>query len=585
MLFVNVQGLKNKRPDIPDRTAARSAFHPIRLPKGTETMLKQAFARVQDYLQGHGAAYTLKRLGQKAAQQLLGTYERRRRREQATPEELREQRENQPDAGLISVVIPVYNTDPSMLDALLDSLEAQTYLNYEAILYDGASTRPETLEVLKTRGEKNPRFRTVRGEENRGISGNTNEAVKYASGEYVALCDHDDLLSPDALWRVADCIARKNPDMVYSDEDRITEGGRKHMDPHYKPDYCPDTLVSDNYFCHLAVIRKSLMEETGGLRSGFDGSQDHDLFLRITEKTGNIEHIPYVLYSWREVFSSKSHTELYTCLENGCRAAVEHEAKLGRKAEAVPVNKEIRLWYDIPKDASVEVLVHGDSEDECQECLGELAFRTDWPNLSGSILVAEENGRIPLINQAAGSSRADYLLVLDARVTEMNRYFIREMLMYAQRDDVAGVTGVLTDRKNRITHGGFAVGMQHTAQCINEGMYVSAGGWHDMMNKVHNVSAVSLCCLMVKRPGWLDLDEAYRGGLAAVDLGMKQRQAGKWFVFTPHARAQLEPCGLLLSGEERGAQDVARFEEAWGRNPKDPCYSSRFSRKKANYHF
>ena len=548
-------------------------------------MIRNSITRIQEYLQSHGTSYTLKRLGQKAAQQLLGTYERRRKREQATAEELRAQRENQPEAGLISVVVPVYNTDPGMLDALLDSLEAQTYLNYEVILYNGASTRTETLDVLRTRCENEPRFRPVHGADNRGISGNTNEAVKSARGEYVALCDHDDLLSPDALWRVAECIAEKHPDMVYSDEDRITEGGRKHMDPHYKPDYCPDNLVSDNYICHLAVIRKALLEEVGGLRSGFDGSQDHDLFLRIAEKTGKIEHIPYVLYSWREVFSSKSHTELYTCLENGCRAAAEHEARLGRKAEAVPVNREIRLWYEIPAEASVEVLVHGDSEEECQECLGELEFRTDWPNLTGSILVAGENDRISLINEAARTSKADYLLVLDARVTEMNRYFIREMIMFAQRDDVAGVTGVLTDKKKHITHGGFALGMAHTVQCVNEGMYVSAGGWHDMMNKVHNVSAVSLCCLLVKRENWLDLDEGYQGGLAAADLGLRQRQSGKWFVFTPHARAQLEPCALLLSGEERNARDVARFEQAWGKDLRDPCYSGRFGKEKANYRF
>ena len=548
-------------------------------------MVENALSRIRAYFQSHGASYTVKRLGQKAAQQLLGTYERRRKREQASAEELRTQRENQPDAGLISVVVPIFNTDPVMLGALLDSLEAQTYFNYEAVLYDGASTRPETAGVLKTRCEKEPRFRLIRGEENRGISGNTNEAVRHARGEYVALCDHDDLLSPDALWRMAECIARKHPDMIYSDEDRITQNGKRHMDPHYKPDYCPDNLVSDNYICHLTVIRKAMLKEAGGLRGGFDGSQDHDLFLRIAERTANIEHIPHILYSWRENFSSKSHTDLYICLENGCRAAVEHEAKLGRKAEAVPVNKEIRLWYGIPENASVEALVHGDSEDACRECLGELEFRTDWPNLTGSLLVAGDEERIGLINEAARSSVADYLLVLDARVTEMNRYFIREMLMYAQRDDVAGVTGALTDRKKHITHGGFAVGMEHIAQCINEGMYVTAGGWHDMMNKVHNVSAVSLCCLMVKRSNWQDLDEGYRGGLAAADLGMRQRQARKWFVFTPHATAQLEPCAMLLSGEDRIAKDTDRFEQSWGKEIPDPCYSARFGKKKANYSF
>ena len=536
-------------------------------------------ARIQDYRQNHGTAYTLRRLGQKAAQQLLGTYDRRRRKETVTDTELEEQRKHQPGAGLISVVIPVYNTDPGMLNALLDSLQNQSYLNFEAVLYDGASTRTETLRILEDRSKTEPRFRVIRGEENKGISGNTNEAVKLARGEYIALCDHDDLLSPDALWQAAKRIEEKQPDMIYSDEDRITQNGRRHMDPHYKPDYCPDNLVSDNYICHLAVIRKSLLEETGGLRSGFDGSQDHDLFLRIAEKTNRIEHIPRVLYSWREVFSSASHRDLYTCLENGCRAAVEHEAALGRQAEAVPVNGVIRLWYTIPEGASVEALVHGDSEEECQECLGELQFRTDWPRLTGSILVAPEDERLPLINEAARTSSADYLLILDARATEMNRYFIREMLMYAQRDDVAGVTGVLTDRKKRITHGGFVLGTAYCAQCINEGRYITAGDWYDMMNKVHNVSAVSLCCLLVKRQNWMDADEGFRGGLAAADLGLRQRETGKWFVFTPHAQAQLEPCAMLLTGKERDPRDIEHYREKWGSTVSDPCCGYILDRK------
>ena len=547
-------------------------------------MNSKAIDRIREYRESHGTAYTLKRLGQKGKQLLLGTYDRRWNREKATAAELKRQRENQPGAGLISLVIPVYNTDPGMLRALLDSIAAQSYENFEAVLYDGASTRAETLAVLEEAAKADPRLRVIRGNVNKGISGNTNEAVKEAKGEYAVLCDHDDLLAPDALWRAAECIAAKHPDVIYSDEDRITENGRRHMDPHYKPDYCPDNLVSDNYICHMAVIRRDLLEETG-LRGGFDGSQDHDLFLRLSEKTSRIEHLPYILYSWREVFSSKSHLDLWTCLDNGCRASVEHEGKMGRKAEAVPVNKEIRLWYEIPADAAVEAIVHGKSEEECRECLGELQFRTDWPYLTGSIVTGGEEERIRMINEAAATSKADYLLLLDAGVTEMNRYFIREMLMYAQRDDVAGVTGVLTDPKGRITHGGFAVGMEHTAQCVNEGMYYRAGGWHDMMNKVHNVSAVSLCCLMVKRANWVPLDEGFKGGLAAVDLGLRQRLAKKWFVFTPHAKAELAPNRLLLSGTARNENDTAFFEQKWGKDIHDPCYSGRFSKKKANYHY
>ena len=146
--------------------------------------------RIRKYQQSHGTGYTLKRLGQKAAQQLLGSYDRRWMRERVSAEELKKQRDNQPSAGLISVVIPVYNTDPEMLSDLLESLESQSYLNYEVVLYNGASTREETLAVLKEKSENEPRFRVIHGKTNRGISGNTNEAVTYARGEYIALCDH-----------------------------------------------------------------------------------------------------------------------------------------------------------------------------------------------------------------------------------------------------------------------------------------------------------------------------------------------------------------------------------------------------------
>ena len=540
--------------------------------------------RIREYRDSHGTSYTLRRLGQKARQRILGTYDRRYRQDQCGADELQHQRLNPPDAGLISVIIPVYNTDPVMLQALLDTLKAQTYNNFEVILYDGASTRAETLRLLE-KAEANPHFRVFHGKENRGISGNTNEAVALARGEYTALCDHDDLLAPDALWRAADCIARQHPDLIYSDEDRITESGRRHMDPHYKPDYCPDNLVSDNYICHLAVIRKSLLQEIGGLRSGFDGSQDHDLFLRLTEKTNKIAHLPRTLYSWREVFSSMSHRNLQVCLENGCRAVEEHEARMGRMVTAVPVNKEIRLWYDIDPFSSVEALVWGDTDEDCEGCMAELAFLTGWGNLSGTLISGNGRDRWKLVNEAAKESDADYLLVIEAGVGSMNRHFLRELIMYAQRNDVAGVSPALLDEKGRVTHGGFALGMNRTAQCINEGMKLTAGGWHDMMNKVHNVSAVSICCFLVKKENWIDLDEDYRGGLVSADHGLRARQTGKLFVFTPHATAVRARCPMLLSGVNRDEEDVRRFREAWGETVTDPCYSPRFRRDKANYRF
>ncbi len=544
------------------------------------------FHRIEEYVERHGVEYTLRRLMQKALQRFLGIYDRKRKRERCTPEELERQQKNQPAAGLISVVVPIYNTDPQMLWDLIDSLRKQTYGQFEALLYDDCSTREETRAMLRKVKEKSDnRFRVIIGKENRGISGNTNEAIARANGEYIALLDHDDMLTPDALWRVADCIVRERPDMIYTDEDRMSENGRHHMDPHYKPDFCPDNILSDNYFCHLLVVRKSVLEEAGGLRSGFDGSQDHDLILRITEKTNRIAHIPYTLYSWREVHTSASHTDLEKCLDSGCRAVMEHEEKMGRRVVAKPVNKEIRLWYETESAASDQwLVVSGESKEACEACFPE------WKQFFGGREFAVGSGRerIRAINQAVERCKGKYVLILDASVQNMSPDFIRELLMYAQRDDVAGVTPILVDGRKRITHGGFALGMDGIAQCINEGMYPKAGGWHDMMNKVHNVSAVSMGCFMVRRDNWVPLDEEYQGGFTMVDLGMRQRLKGKWFVLTPHATAQMKQDPLLLNKQTRKNNPVIRadmelFEKKWGKDIHDPCYSARFRKDKANY--
>ena len=541
------------------------------------------FREIREYWQFHGGAYTLRRGADKTIQRLLGTQQRAWERQRPTEAELSAQRASQPAGGLISVVIPVYNTRPALLEALLDTLRAQTYADWEALLYDGASDRAETLAVLERAAASDPRFRVLRGEVNRGISGNTNAALPHVRGEYTALCDHDDLLSPEALWQMAAVIAESAPDMLYSDEDRVTESGLRHMDPHWKPDYCPVSLLTANYICHLAVLRTSLLRELGGLRSGFDGSQDHDLFLRVAERTDRIAHIPRTLYSWREVGSSMSHQNLQRCLDNGCRAVMEHEARMGYPVTAVPVHKEIRLWYDLPRNFRIEALIFGDSEDACQAGWEELLFQTGAPYITAAFLVTDPEHLYESLNEAAASSTADYLLLLDADARGMNRHFLRELLMYAQRREVAGVTGALVDARRRLTHGGYALGMEGAAQCVNEGLFVTAGGWHDTMNRAHNVAAVSPCCMLVRREAWLPFDPAFRSGLGAVDLALRQREAGRWFVFTPHATAELSRRPMLLSGLERDAADLARLRERHGEVLTDPCYSPRFSRRRADY--
>lgn len=529
--------------------------------------------RLRDYRKSHGTRYTLRRGAEKAVQYALGTGDRVWRRRYPSAQELRRQRDTPPAAGLISVAVPVYNTDPSMLSALLHTLSAQTYENWEAVLYNGASTRAETLEVLREAAEKDGRFRVIHGQENRGIAGNTNEAFRLCRGEYIALCDHDDLLRPDALWRAAEVIARERPGMIYSDEDRITENGRHHMDPHDKPDYCPLSLMSGNYICHLTVIRADVLREAGGLREGFDGSQDHELFLRLTEHTDHIAHIPLPLYSWREVFSSMSHRNLQQCLESGCRAVEEHDRRLGYVTECVPVNQEIRIWTQTPMDASVEALVFGPSEAACRAGFAELDTRTAFRRLSAALVVTDEESLYEALNEAAAASEADYLLLMSADLRGMNRHFLRELMMFAQRPEIAAVTPVLTDARRHITHGGFVLGEGSLIRCDHEGMYVTAGGDHDHMNRAHNVSAVSLCCAMVRRSAFVPFDGRYRGGLGMADWCLAQaKQSGRLCAFTPHASAVLPRCSLLLSGGAVNPADRAIFTAAHGENPKDPCH-------------
>ncbi len=527
--------------------------------------------RLKDYAGEHGLRYTLIRSSEKLNQVLLGSWDRVWKKEFPSEEELRRQRENPPAAGKISVVIPVYNTRGKFLRELLDCLVAQSYENWEAILFDGLSTREETLEILKNPGD--PRFRVIRGEKNEGISGNTNAALKYAEGDYIALCDHDDILRPDALFRMAEAILREDPDWLYSDEDMMTENGHRHMDPHRKPDFCPEYLSNDNYVNHLTVFRKGLIEKAGGLRPAFDGSQDLDLYLRVAALTRKVTHVPYILYSWRKVRSSESRQHLDKCLDALARAAEDEAARRGEKLVAVPWGKRVRLWYDFPGDASVEAVIFSRSEAVCRDCFRDLEAAAPWPKLALRCVAAEMEDLYGALNRAAEESGADYLLFLDAATMVLTRHFFRELLMYAKRDGVAGVIPALIDEKSRLTHAGYTLGGEKIASPRNPGLYLTAGGWHDLMNKVHNISAVSPCCMMVRRDQFVPFDPRYQSGLGAAEEGLRATEAGKRFVYTPRASVYCVEKDLLLRTEERFQPDVDLFLRDHGKEIHDPCRS------------
>ena len=228
------------------------------------------------------------------------------REQQPSKEDLDKQREYKFEySPLISVVVPTYNTPKKFLCEMIDSVLDQTYSNWELCIADGQSQNKDTLKILKEYARKDKRIKVDFLDKNYGISGNTNKCLEMVKGEYIGLFDHDDLLTCDALFEVVKIInSEEKPDFIYSDEDKVDEKNTRFFEPHFKPDFSPDTLRSYNYITHFSVFSKELLEKTGNFNKDCDGSQDYDIILRMTEKANKIIHIPKVLYHWRTHMNS-----------------------------------------------------------------------------------------------------------------------------------------------------------------------------------------------------------------------------------------------------------------------------------------
>lgn len=500
-------------------------------------------------------------------------------------------------------MIPVYNTNPVMLKELAESLVAQTYPNWEAILYDGASTKPETRAALQEVAAMDERLKVVYGAENGGISGNSNEGLKHCSGEYVALCDHDDLLTADALYRVAEILSTQAVDILYSDEDKIDENNTYHHSAHFKPDFCLDNLRAGNYICHLMVIRRSLMEAVGGFRSAFDGSQDHDLVLRCCEQAKHIVHIPRILYHWRTVGSSASHQHLDRCIEASRKAVEEHIARMGTPGKVRVERGSLRIAYDVDDQMSVNIIITDNADpntwDGFVKAMKALrkAYRVTFTVISplqssATDLEARWVAWQPdetvyaAMNRAADLAEENMLCFLHAATFMHGIQWLKELLMLAQREDVGAVTPVLTTMMGRIVHAGYTVGMEKGALCRHRKLPTKAGGWHGIMHTVHNVAALSAACFVVRKDHLLPFEEAYIGPLGMVDWCLRMGKAGYAHVFTPHAVGNLNDSAaqeLLLADCCHKVEDEVLFNRLWPRPVQDPCYSEHFCRERADF--
>lgn len=545
-----------------------------------------------------------------------------------TEEELAKQRQTVFDyRPKLSVVIPAFKTPERFLAAMLDSLLAQTYTNWEVCVADGSPKGEGVERVLKRYAIKDERIRYVILGENKGIAGNTNAAIEMAAGDFVVLADHDDTLAPDALFECVKAI-NEDPevDVVYTDEDKLDIDGGELFEPHFKPDFNPDLLTSVNYICHLFVVNHELLLEVGGFRQEFDGAQDYDFILRCTEKARKICHIPKALYHWRchqDSTSSNPESKLYA-FEAGARAVKAHYDRLNIPVSSVEKGIDYGIYhttFKIEGDPLVSVIIpNKDHSADLDLCMRSLIERSTHQNLE--FIIVENNSTDPatfayyekiqkefefvhvvtwerefnysaINNFGVSFAKGEYLLFLNNDTELINPESIKEMLGYCQREDV-GITGVrLLYSDDTIQHAGVVVGFGGIAGHTFIGLHKAESSYFNQAMCARNYSAVTAACMMSKR-SLFDKVGGFSEDLAVafndIDYCMKIRSLNKLVVYVPYAlfyHYESKSRGLEDTPEkvERFNREIRKFSEKWPDilRDGDPYYNPNLTLRKSNF--
>ena len=445
-----------------------------------------------------------------------------------TDDELNFQREARfPREVQFSILVPLYNTPEILLREMIDSVLAQTYENWELCLADGSDAEHTYVGAVCGEYAADSRVKYRKLTENKGISGNTNACIEMAAGDYIALFDHDDLLHPSALYEMMCVICEKNADFIYTDEDSFYNTPEDAYSPHYKPDFAPDTLRSYNYICHFTAFSGELLNKVGGFRSEFDGSQDYDLFLRLTEQAQCIVHIPKILYYWRNhagSVASDVSVKPYTMV-SAKKALAEHLERVGLKGTVMDssVPTTYKMNYEIEGTPLVSIVV-SDGENR-KRCLDSISEKTTYPNVEVS-LCGEVNG--------------EYLLFLDSDAEIITPDWIEQMLMYAQRADVGAVGCMIWNPDDTVYSAGKIIGVHGTAGDAHRRYPKGHDGYKFRMTIAQNYSAVSNACMMIRKELWDQVLPIYMNGvLADAEICLKLREKGYLVVWTPYAEVYL----------------------------------------------
>jgi GT2 family glycosyltransferase len=505
----------------------------------------------------------------------------------------------------ISIVMPAYDTDPEWLWAAVASVRRQMYPHWQLCIADDASTREDTRALLRELETKDDRI-TVRWlESNRGIAGASNAALEGATGEFVGFLDHDDELQPNALFEVVKRLnEERDLDYLYSDEDKAELDGRRTT-PFFKPDWSPELLMSVNYVTHFSVYRREVLERVGGFREGYNGSQDYDLVLRVTEQTDRIAHIPLPLYAWRKVPGSAAASLDYKdyAYDAGTRALEDALRRRGRVAqvEEALVEGRYRVRYEIEGSPKVTIVIPTrDKVDMLRACVESVRRRTTYPNYEIVIVdnqsedprtlefLGEFDGRVipyphefnyaRMMNVAVRElGDTDFILFLNNDTEIVAPQWIEAMVEHGQRPEVAAVGARLLFPNGNPQHEGIAIGLGGVASNLDHGGYFRLG------ETIRNCSAVTGACLLTRSEVFRELggfEERLRVAYNDVDLCLRAREKGYIIVYTPYA--------LLYHDESstRGAlhpeEDDRLFRERWGEPEelRDPYYNPCLSRRR-----
>ncbi len=519
-------------------------------------------------------------------------------------------------APVFSICMPVCDPPIAYLRAAVASVAAQVYPHWELCIADDASCDPQVRAYLREIAA-DPRIRLTTRATRGGIATATNGALALATGAFVAFLDHDDLLAPHALYRFA-LVGAADPltGLIYSDEDKIGDDPAGRYDPYFKPDWSPETLLSKMYVGHLLAIRRALVEAVGGLRPAYDGSQDYDLVLRVSERTDRIVHVPDVLYHWRaHTGSAAAAPDAKPYAVDAALAALQDA--LARRGEPGTVEMvdgrsgRYRVRFARSGDALVTVIIPTrDKAGVLQRCLDSIFTRSTYVHFevlvvdNGSVeaatakLLAGWKQREPtrfrvlrddrpfnysaLNNAAVGTGTAPFLLFLNNDTEVMSADWIEALLEYAQRAPIGAVGGLLLYPDGRVQHAGVVLGIGGLAGHVFKRFPAQAGGYYDALKTVTNYSAVTAACLMVRREAFDragGFDEALPVAWNDVDFCLRLRAAGYRNVYLPHVRLihhESVTRGLDTDAAKvaRNAAEVKELRRRWNiAHTSDPYYN------------